>query len=311
MTARTADSEFTGTFAQECAFEDLSERRAVKLASMLRLTGRAHHALWTTHVGGAHFKERTGQFLPIYYLDFAVTDAPVPSRDPVQVDVRIRLGRHVDADGVVQRLVSESFLALWARDASGARIDLGTGHKQSIFTRPHSDPTRRRVTELHPALGLGALPAREIRPTTVDELLAPSPDQRPLGAPIDDDRAQAWAYAQSDPNQHVHAMEYLRVVETFAATELAHRGRDPGTYVVERARMLFRRPCFTGGWYRRRLVRHGAPDGVETIVATVHPAPDAASAADPSPATVLRLTLRPSPRDAGMKNPLRTSGQLR
>ena len=44
----------------------MSERAAVKLASMLRLTGRPHCTLWAREIGGPHFKERTGQFFPIY-----------------------------------------------------------------------------------------------------------------------------------------------------------------------------------------------------------------------------------------------------
>jgi len=65
MADRTADTEFRGTFQEPPYFEDLRERAAVKLTSMLRLTGRPHYTLWAREIGGAHFKERTGQFFPI------------------------------------------------------------------------------------------------------------------------------------------------------------------------------------------------------------------------------------------------------
>ena len=88
--------------------------------------------------------------------------------------------------------------------------------------------SRRRVTILHPSLGLGDLPRREIRPFEVADLLAPPTNSVPDGE-LADREAHVWSYQQTDPNQHVHAMEYVRVMEAFAADQLARRGRSgPG-----------------------------------------------------------------------------------
>jgi len=292
---RDPDAEFVGTFREPPAFEDLSERMAVKLTSMLRLTGPPHYELWQREIGGPHFKERTGQFLPIYHLDVEVTDAPIETRQMLDVAVRIRLGKEIGADGRVERLLSEADTELTAPTAAGGRVRLGRTRKQSIFTRADPDPARRRVTTLHPSFGLGELPRRELRAVKPDELLAPPADGRHLGA-LGPGPSHAWSYQQTDPNRHVHAMEYLRVVEAFATTELARAGRLPADYLIARARIVFRRPCFSGEWYRVTGERWAVPGpGGEEIVAAVHPiaGPDAAPTG--RPATIVRLAIRARP----------------
>jgi hypothetical protein len=293
VSARTADTAFRDRFLEPPYFEDLSERAAVKLTSMLRLTGRPHYTLWAREIGGPHFKERTGQFFPIYYLDVSVTDVPIETREPVAVEVTIRLGKQLLPDGGVDRLVSEAWTEVHSRAADGRAVSVGRSHKQSVFTRPHPNPARRRVTELHPSLGLGRLPERAVRLFTVEDLRE-VPEGYGPGEPLEDAEAHVWSYQQSDPNQHVHAMEYVRVMETFAADALARRGRRAATYHFARARVLFRRPCFTGEWYRRTATRHAGRDGAEIIAGAIWPVagPDAPLPA--TPATVVQLSAEKS-----------------
>ena len=290
--ARSADSEFRGHFLEPPFFEDLSERGAVKLTSLLRLTGRSHYTLWAQEIGTPHFKERTGQFIPIYYLDLDVTDVPIETREAVEVDVRIRLGKHLRPDGSVERLISEAWCDVMAPRAGGRRVRLGGTHKQAIFTRPDPDPARRRVTVLHPSLGLGDLPEREIRPFDVADLLAPPPGLAPADE-LADREAHVWSYQQTDPNQHIHAMEYVRVMEAFAADQLARRGRPAKDYWFARGRVLFRRPCFTGDWYHRAATRYRAPDGEDVLIGRILPGDDPAGSTA-SPATVVQLFTKKS-----------------
>jgi hypothetical protein len=291
---RNADTEFRGSFREPPYFEDLSERSAVKLTSMLRLTGRPHYTLWAQEIGGPHFKERTGQFFPIYYFDVEVTDAPIESREPVDVDVRIRLGKHLDGQGQVDRLISEAWTDVWSVAADGRRVRIGGSHKQAVFTSPHAPPGERRVRVLHPSLGLGDVPARTIRPMTMEELLA-APEGTTTGAPCIDPEAHVWSYQQTDPNGHVHAMDYVRVVEMFAADQLARRGRSPGGYFFARAEVLFRRPCFTGEWYRRVATIYRSAEGEDVVLGRIQPVvgPDTALE-DGLPATVVRLYTKKS-----------------
>jgi hypothetical protein len=268
MQERTADTEFRGTFYEPPYFEDLSERAAVKLTAMLRLTGRPHYTLWAREIGSPHFKERTGQFFPIYYLDVDVTDVPVETREAVQVDVRIRLGKHLAPDGTVERLISEAWTEVTS-DTPDGRVRLGGTHKQAVFTRPDPDPEKRKVRVLHPSLGLGDLPSRHIRPFMLEDLVGP-PDGFVRREEFTEADAHVWSYQQTDPNAHVHAMEYVRVMEGFVADELARHGRSPREYYFRRARILFRRPCFTGQWFRRTARRFTDPDGEDLLIGAIH-----------------------------------------
>jgi hypothetical protein len=286
---RTADTDFRGTFYEPPYFEDLSERSAVKLTSMLRLTGRPHYTLWAREIGGPHFKERTGQFFPIYYLDAAVTDVPVESRDPLRVDVHIRLGKHLGPEGAVERLISEAWTELTSTAADGRRLVHGTTHKQAVFTRPDPDPAKRKVTVLHPSLGLGPLPAREIRPFAEPDLVT-APDGWKGGESFADRDAHVWSYQQTDPNGHVHAMDYVRVTESFVTDELARARTSPAGRFFARARVLFRRPCFTGEWYRRTARRFSSGvDGEELVIGAIVRVEGPGQPPGGRPATVVQL----------------------
>jgi hypothetical protein len=101
-----------------------------------------------------------------------------------------------------------------------------------------------------------------------------------------------WSYQQTDPNGHVHAMEYVRVMESFATDGLARAGRSPRDYIFTRARVLFRRPCFTGESYRRVARRFTAPDGEDLLIGAIHAVPEPGMAPSSRPVTLLRLSTK-------------------
>jgi hypothetical protein len=189
--------------------------------------------------------------------------------------------------------LSEAETELFAPTADGRRVRLGGTRKQSIFTRPDPDPARRKVTTLHPSFGLGDVPRRVLSSATPASLTA-VPESFTRLEPLAAGPAHVWSYQQTDPNRHVHAMEYLRVVEAFVTDELGRRGRFPADYLIERARLLFRRPCFSGDWYRVVGSRFGDGTGREEIVAEVHTVAGAIGEPANRPATLVRLSLRPS-----------------
>ena len=265
----------------------------MKLTSLLRLTGRPHYTLWAREVGSPHFKERTGQFIPIYYLDLQVTDAPVETREPLRVDVRIRLGKHLGRDGTVDRLLSEAWTEVCAPTPDGRLLRLGGTHKQAVFTRPDPDPEQRKVRVLHPSMGLGELPSRRIKPFEMEDVLA-LPDGSAGGESLADRDAHVWSYQQTDPNQHIHAMEYVRVMEAFAADQLARRGLSPKDYFFARARVLFRRPCFTGEWYRRTARRFTGADGEQLLIGEIHAGKEPGAVGTGRPAAVVQLFTKKS-----------------
>jgi hypothetical protein len=85
---RSPDTEFHATVRTPSYFEDLTERCAVKLTSLLRITGPPHYGLWQEQVGGPHFRERTGEFIPIYAMDLEISKATAAV--VVQLSVRNR-----------------------------------------------------------------------------------------------------------------------------------------------------------------------------------------------------------------------------
>ena len=144
-----------------------------------------------------------------------------------------------------------------------------------------------------PSLGLGDLPERQIRPFGLEDLLA-LPAGYGGGDEMADREAHVWSYQQTDPNPHIHAMEYVRVMEAFAAEQLARRGRSPREYYFARARILFRRPSFTGQWYRRTARRFAGQDGAELLIGAIHPVPDPDAPLAGTPTTVVQLYARKS-----------------
>lgn len=291
---RTADTEFHGTLRAPTYFEDLTERCAVKLTSLLRITGPCHYGLWQEQVAGPHFREKTGQFIPIFALDLEVTDEPVETRDAFTVEVTIRLGKELDAMGAVARLISEGRTAVFAgRAAGGEPVCVGRTVKHCVFTRPAADPGERRVTELHPIMELGKLPARELHLPTLDGLLAPPAGYEAVRGEMLDREPHVWSYQQTDPNQHIHAMEYVRSLERFATDHLARLGRSPRHFFFDRARVLFRKPCFTGDLYVRHGRLYASPDGkADVFIGTIHQTRADGPPSEGPPAVVVQLFSR-------------------
>jgi hypothetical protein len=99
-------------------------------------------------------------------------------------------------------------------------------------------------------------------------------------------------------------MDYVRVVEAFATDALSRRGKRPDEYLFARARVLFRRPCFLGEWYRLLATRFVEPDGEEILAAAVHSGRDPEGSSEGAPAAAVRLDTRnfllsSPPRDKG------------
>lgn len=290
--SRNADSVFRDSSTAPFSFDDLSERGALKLTSLLRITAPRHFRLFQEQVAGPTFFTAAAQFTPIYSLDLSVTDAPLAWGADFDVDVEIHLARQSNPDGSVRRLLSESTARVFGRAAdSGKRVAIGATLKLCIFSRNHPDPQRRRVTELHPSMELGDLPSREIMPDDVSELLAPPPPYRRSGSDCVGVEPHVWSYQQTDPNRHIHAMDYVRTLDLFAVDQLALRGRLPAQYLFDRAQVIFRKPCFAGEIYRRSGAHYSGPDG-DLFVAGIHKLGAEGRDIQPEPAVAIRFHLR-------------------
>ena len=95
-------------------------------------------------------------------------------------------------------------------------------------------------------LGVGSLPSRATELPTIDNLVPR--ERRP---DFSEEEANAWYYAQTDPNRHVNSLAYLHVAQDYAASRLHHAGRPMDRLWARCARVVFRKPCFRGEAYHR------------------------------------------------------------
>jgi hypothetical protein len=94
-------------------------------------------------------------------------------------------------------------------------------------------------------------------------------------------------------------MDYVRVMEAFVGEQLARSGWPSADRSFTRARVLFRRPCFTGEWYRRKVRRFVAPDGDAVLIGAIIPVAGPDAPADGRPATVVQLIPKKSLQSGG------------
>ena len=325
MTSRNPEMIWEDKGRTGLAWEDLSERFSLKLHSILRYSGRFHYTLWEREVIGPDFFERTGQFAPIYSMEMQVTDEPLDMREPLVVETAIRLGRTVDAAGRATRIVSQSEQRLAGTSADGRPVEVGRIRKHSVFTRPvgsrpevpradskgASDDAReaRRVTSLHESLGLAPEPPRVVTLLTASDLSVPhadfDPDPDRPAVTFADDRPHVWGYEQTDPNRHVHAMDYVKVFETFGWDHLADHGIPASDHFYDGCRIVFRAPCFRGERFLRKArfePRTARGGGGGLILGRLFKVGKDGNPADPSrPAIAIQLGVRPNlhPRAGG------------
>lgn len=288
-TRNPADFVLSTRLREPVRFTDLSERLALKLSALPGYLSRAHFEAWHRRVGAPNFADFGGVFTPLVHVDLAVTDLAMGSpgmRRVVLVRGHTHLAKTLDAAGNVRHLAREGRYEVTAE--SGELV--GRARFVNVFTRYDADPARRRVTELPPEMGLGAVPSRLVDIPEVADLVPSVPGLSPDFA---DDRPRVWHYTQTDANRHVNGMEYLRSMEDFVAEVLSARGHDLRTLYPARARIVYRKPCFRGERYRRLAwLRSDAPPVVSGVIRKEADPPEA------PPAVAIELTLASHPTDA-------------
>jgi hypothetical protein len=237
-----ADAALSVRVVEPVHFPDLSERRALKLATVHRYVARAHFGTWLARTGRPDFARLTGVFTPLVHVEFAVTDIPLEPSMKLRVAGQSVLARVLDGAGGLRHIAREGSWTVRTPDGR----EVARARLVNVFTRYDTDPARRRVTELPAELGLGPLPSRTIEVPTLDDLV-------PTGRPPEDrdDEPRVWHYGETDPNRHVNGMAYLRSLEEYLATALHRRGHDLARLYEVRARLVYRKPCFRGQVYRR------------------------------------------------------------
>jgi len=254
-----ADRIFRIRMRERVHFSDLSERRALKLTSLPRYASRAHFNLWARQFGGLDLKHAERPYTPLVHVDLESIDRELEPNARIGVRGETRFSRTLLENGETRNLARDGRYAIHREDGEL----LGRVRMVNFFAHNDPSPRRRRVTRLPAWMGLGEGPSRVLEIPALREL---APRDR---APDFMDREERrWHYAQTDPNRHVSAVEYIRTLEEYVSQELACRGLDLRTFYPRRVRISYRKPCFRGECYRRVGWWHGdSPAAVSLCIA--------------------------------------------
>jgi hypothetical protein len=188
-------------------------------------------------------------------LTLATRDQPVRVDRPVSVRAGLDLAHARDAAGEVSRL----FMNVWCevsgvagrigpRAPDGALAPAGILFAEHTFTRPLAPPDQRRVTRLD------AEGYPEVPPTRYD---APAPEtaqEAPAGATWTTELAPdtsdfAFTLDQTDSNQHINSLIYIRIFLEAAQRRIASAGL-PLKIKSRAVDIAYRKPCFAGDQVR-------------------------------------------------------------
>ena len=185
-------------------------------------------------------------------------DQPIRIDRPIEIRSGFELAHDVDATGAVARL----FMNVWTdvhgiagrigpRQVDGPLSHAGTLFAEHTFTRLFAPPDQRKVT----ALAVEGYPA--VPPV---RHAAPSPhtaQEAPEGGAWEGELAAdpveiAFSLDQTDANQHVNSLVYIRTFLEAAQRRIAASGR--GLQLRSRAvDIAYRKPCFAGDRVRTQL----------------------------------------------------------
>jgi len=243
-------------------YEDVAQDgRVTPLGVVPSMSGLWHYAL------RAHPGQRAAiaqRIIPIMTrLTINALEAPIRVDRPVESRAGFLLAR--DGDGDEARI----YLNVWAelRGAAGrvgARppgppVLAGQLFAEHLYTRPFAPPDQRRVSRL-PGEGFPEVPeARHAAPPATAAAEAP-PGARWLDELAPDPAEVAFTLDQTDSNQHVNSLVYVRVFLDAVQRRLA-AGGHPLAVLSRAVEIAYRKPCFAGDRVRTHLRLFEAVDG--------------------------------------------------
>jgi hypothetical protein len=191
-------------------------------------------------------------------------DQPIRIDRPIESRAGFELTR--DGDGDDARI----FMNVWAEiSGAGGRIGsrepgplavAGRLFSEHTFTRPFAPPDQRRVTRLD-VEGYPALPETLYRCPAAATASEPPDGSGWIDELADDPAEIALTLDQTDSNQHVNSLVYIRAFLDAAQRRLASGGHS--LKVRSRAvDIAYRKPCFAGDRLRAQLRLFDGPDGL-------------------------------------------------
>jgi hypothetical protein len=252
----------SATTSQYFRYEDVTmDGRLIPIAAPAGLAGLWREVL-VNHAG--HKSSIRAGVIPILTrLTMHTTDQQVRVDRPFETTNGFALAHDRDADGAVNRI----FMNIWCqirgvagrlgRESTGELSLAGSVFAEHTYTRPLAPPDKRRVT----ALGVEGLPdvpeARYAAPAPVSAGNPPSGAQW-LDELMPDATDYVFTLDQTDSNQHVNSLVYIRLVLEAVNRRLADRG-EPLRMRANAVDIAYRKPCFAGDRVRAhvRLFRAG------------------------------------------------------
>jgi hypothetical protein len=189
-------------------------------------------------------------------LTLTSLEAPIRVDVPVETRAGFLVAHDRDADGEAR-----IFMNVWA-ELHGAAGRIGmrppgppvlAGHlfAEHTFTRLFAPPGRRRVSRLE-VEGFPAIPeARYESPAPPTAGAAPA-GARWLGELAPDPAEVVFTLDQTDSNQHVNSLVYVRVFLDAVGRRLAASGR-PLAVLSRAVDIAYRKPCFAGDRVRAHV----------------------------------------------------------
>ncbi len=278
------------TLAAHLRYEDVAQDgRLMPIALPPAMSG-----LWQTVLikhAGARNAIAHGVIPILTRLTLATLDQPIRIDRPIEVRTGFELAHQRTGDEVTRL-----FMNIWCdvsgvagrigpRQAEGALARAGQLFAEHTFTRPLAPPERRRVTRFETA-GYPAVPeARYDAPaaSTAGEVPASG---RWLDELVEDPTPIAFTLDQTDSNQHVNSLVYIRVFLDAVQRRLAATARP----LAIRSRAVdigYRKPCFAGDQVR------AAVRLFETAAGTLGAAGLIAGVPDAKPRCYVRVLLSP------------------
>ena len=247
---------FATTFDAYLRYEDVAQDgRMMPIALPPAMSGLWQAAIVNTP--GSRSSIAKGVIPILTRLTLESREQPIRVDRPVQCRAGFELA-HARSGDDVTRL----FMNVWAevtgvagrigpRPPSGELAMAGTVFAEHTFTRPLAPPDQRRVTRLD-AEGWPAIPSARYDAPAPETAQEPPAGARWTSDVATDPAEVVFTLDQTDSNQHVNSLVYIRIFLDAAQRQIAHAGH--ALKIRSRAvDIAYRKPCFAGDRVRAQV----------------------------------------------------------